>query len=335
MTDYKTLFGKKIKFQTSDLTMSTATEGELFYSDTDKEFKVGVIVEAWSSGENMVNAGSCEGAGSKEGTQNAAAAYARNVPPNSFSTHTEEYDGTDWSETADYPTSIRHLFGCGTQTAGLAGTGFLAGGTTTATATNEYNGTAWTAGGDYALHCRGGTAFGPQTAAISSAGTSYPPNAISPGTEQTENYDYNGSSWTANNEMNVARSFVGGCGTQTAGLIVGGNGTATSEEFDGTDWTAGTAIPTASSGTGSISGIQTAALLYGFTTPPPGAQFANPLKYDGSTWSSMPSMSTDRNNGATAGTTISALMGGGYTNADVNTTEEFSQAVTLKTVTDS
>ena len=42
MTDYKAIFGKKIKFQTTDLTMSTATEGELFYSDSGKEFKVGI-----------------------------------------------------------------------------------------------------------------------------------------------------------------------------------------------------------------------------------------------------------------------------------------------------
>ena len=44
MTDYKAIFGKKIKFQTSDLTMSTATEGELFYSDSANEFKVGVNI---------------------------------------------------------------------------------------------------------------------------------------------------------------------------------------------------------------------------------------------------------------------------------------------------
>jgi len=58
MTDYKTIFGKKIKFQTTDLTMSTATEGELFYSDTDSEFKVGATIGAWASGGNMNNADS-------------------------------------------------------------------------------------------------------------------------------------------------------------------------------------------------------------------------------------------------------------------------------------
>ena len=42
MSDYKNLLGKKVKFFTSDL--STAdSEGQIFYSDTDKEYKVGVL----------------------------------------------------------------------------------------------------------------------------------------------------------------------------------------------------------------------------------------------------------------------------------------------------
>ena len=53
MTDFKTISGRKIKFLTSDLSMSTATEGELFYSDSDKEFKVGIGVLAWSAGGNL------------------------------------------------------------------------------------------------------------------------------------------------------------------------------------------------------------------------------------------------------------------------------------------
>ena len=40
MTDFKTIHGKKIKFLTSDLTMSTTTEGELIYSDTDNSLLV-------------------------------------------------------------------------------------------------------------------------------------------------------------------------------------------------------------------------------------------------------------------------------------------------------
>ena len=41
MTDYKNLRGKRIKFFTSDLDNAEA-EGQIFYSDTDNEFKTAV-----------------------------------------------------------------------------------------------------------------------------------------------------------------------------------------------------------------------------------------------------------------------------------------------------
>ena len=60
MTDYKTIFGKKIKFLTADLTAGPATEGEVFYSGIAAtssaagtfNFKVGVNVESWAAGNN-------------------------------------------------------------------------------------------------------------------------------------------------------------------------------------------------------------------------------------------------------------------------------------------
>ena len=73
-------------------------------------------------------------------------------------------------------------------------------------------------------------------------------------------------------------------------------------------------------------GSQTAALIAGGSTPPTGA-LTNSEHYDGSTWSSRPSISTARSqqnglqstSGATAG-----LIAGGYTGtADSNATEEF------------
>ena len=78
MTDYKTVFGKKIKFQTSDLTMSTATEGELFYSSSGTDFKVGVNIEAWASGGNLPTATkNIRGCG----LQTAALAFGGATPP--------------------------------------------------------------------------------------------------------------------------------------------------------------------------------------------------------------------------------------------------------------
>ena len=46
MTDYKAIFGKKIKFLTSDLDNAEG-EGEVFYNNTDDEFKVATRTFAW------------------------------------------------------------------------------------------------------------------------------------------------------------------------------------------------------------------------------------------------------------------------------------------------
>ena len=52
MTDYKTIRGKKIKLFTTDLSDGNSAEGQIFYSDTDKEYKVAVAGAAWHSGSN-------------------------------------------------------------------------------------------------------------------------------------------------------------------------------------------------------------------------------------------------------------------------------------------
>ena len=106
MTDYKTLFGKKIKFLTSDLTMSTATEGELFYSNTDKEFKIGVNVLAWSAGGNLT-AVKTQIRGT--GTLTAGLVAGGFDSPAALTT-VEEYDGSRWSEVTDMPEAKRENY---------------------------------------------------------------------------------------------------------------------------------------------------------------------------------------------------------------------------------
>ena len=57
MTDFKTIHGRKIKFLTTDLS-GTEAAGEVFYSSTDKEFKVAIDTAAWSSGAAASQSGS-------------------------------------------------------------------------------------------------------------------------------------------------------------------------------------------------------------------------------------------------------------------------------------
>jgi hypothetical protein len=106
------------------------------------------------------------------------------------------------------------LTGFGTQTAGLAATGFdqdIPGNTTS---TEEYNGTSWTAGGNVGTARRYLAGCGIQTAGLI-FGSSTPPRGA------TEEYD--GSTWTVGGSLNTARSYLAGCGTQTAGLAFGGD----------------------------------------------------------------------------------------------------------------
>ena len=48
MSDYKNIRGKKVKFLTSDLS-GEQSEGQLFYSDTDNDFKTVISTAAWSA----------------------------------------------------------------------------------------------------------------------------------------------------------------------------------------------------------------------------------------------------------------------------------------------
>ena len=91
MTDYKAIFGKKIKFLTSDLSAAEA-EGEIFYSSTDTKFKVAVATAAWSAGAPLVTARQAVG---DAGTQTANLCIGGYVTAEV--TTTEEYDGTGWA----------------------------------------------------------------------------------------------------------------------------------------------------------------------------------------------------------------------------------------------
>jgi hypothetical protein len=52
---------------------------------------------------------------------------------------------------------------------------------------------------------------------------------------------WNGTSWTELNDLNTARDFLGGAGTQTSALAFGGEATPSfltvNESWNGTSWT--------------------------------------------------------------------------------------------------
>ena len=146
---------------------------------------------------------------------------------------------------------------------------------------------AWSTSGTVPQIVRGGGSGGTQTAAWLAGGLQYP------GDTKNKTWTYDGSSWTAGNNI-PANFFIGGStGPDAAGLLFDGigsygPGTAT-YEWDGTNWTAGGAIPAIGPGGNSYAtgsgDSQTAAIAIGGIGDPPPARVTRVLDYNGTSWS--------------------------------------------------
>ena len=241
-----------------------------------------------------------------------------------------------WSSGGNLNTGRRAFGGAGTQTTGLSFGGGPSG--SHSTDSREYDGTSWTAGNSMnnskALHCGCGT----QTAALASHGTPHP---------NTTSEEYNGTSWTAGGTIGTARYNVGGGGSSSSAVAFGGyyssNYRDHSEDYDGTSWTAGNSLNGAR---GVYNGGDGTSADYVYAVSGDGAASgggSNTNKvelYNGTSWSTLPSIATGRRSGA-AGTqsgSSSTIYFGGRTTADQNLTEEFTpetSALGFSTITTS
>ena len=121
--------------------------------------------------------------------------------------------------------------------------------------------------------------------------------------------------WAAGGSLNTSRGALAGAGTQTAGLAFGGYttvGVGNTEKYNGTAWTNNpTGMNTARTNLVGL-GIQTAALAFaGNGSPFPVAGTATE-SFNGSTWTSVNSMSSARLGKGGAGLQTAALGFGGY-----------------------
>ena len=270
------------------------------------------------------------------GTQTLALCFGGVGPPsNEKKVVTEAFDGSSWTEVADMATA--RLAGAaskiGTQTAS-----FYAGGEAVTNATEEFTsgssiaqegqvwyndasdvlkgfgkqGTgAWASGGAAPKGAPGTVGFGTQTAAVMASGGSGHPT-VTPGTQSATSL-YNGSTWSAGNNLNEARQYGASSGTQTAGLIFAGSGGVPnpgtivgSEEFDGTSWTEGGDLNAPANQAGGI-GTQTAAIRATGTVSPPTAV----EEYDGTSWTEINNVNTFRHTAKGGGTTAAGIVGPG------------------------
>ena len=281
-----------------------------------------VTPAAWSSGGNL-NTSRRDGASAGNATAHSNALYFSGYEP-ANSAKSEAYDGTSWSEGPDLSTGRGGARGFGVNTAAVCCAG---GNPPSQNVTEEYNGSAWTAGGNLNLGRTSHNAFGTLTAGVASGGNEVGPAGFTTATEL-----YDGTSWTtspATLPTAMHQGGIDGAGSQTAGLVAGGDGpgspTTAAYEFDGGAWTAGGSLLTGAEGAG-MNGTQTAAFFTGGNN---GGALNTTQAYDGTSWSTRPSISTARfytnGSGATAPATL--LIGGWNGTANLATTEEFTGEV--------
>jgi len=177
-----------------------------------------------------------------------------------------------------------------------------------ALADNPYAG-SWASGGSLntARTGVGGGAVGTQTASITAGGNTSGATAVS---EQ-----YNGTSWTETNDLNVARYDFQKFGTSTAALHCGGEGlssppypqttAALVESWNGSSWTETTDMPAAKRNGGGA-GTSTSGLVYGGNATPAAPRTAASYEWDGSSWTAGGDMNTTRRYFGSYGTQTAA-----------------------------
>jgi hypothetical protein len=135
--------------------------------------------------------------------------------------------------------------------------------------------------------------------------------------------EYNGSSWTNQNNIPVAKEAGGGgLGVQTAFVVAGGSGpdnitngySQSTQEYDGTNWTATGNLNVARLGGGGFSGTEAAGLGFGgyvgASSPyAPPSKTQSTEEYNGSAWSTSNNVPTGPNTYFNASGTQTATVG--------------------------
>jgi len=128
-----------------------------------------------------------------------------------------------------------------------------------------------------------------------------------------------GGTWSSGGAMNTARAYMGGAGSQTAGIVYGGENpsvTANTEKYDGSSWTEVNNLNTARSYMAG-GGTQTAAIASGGYIAPNDSNLVE--VYNGTNWTEVSEINTGRSlYCAQAGTSTANLIFGGYDETSPN-----------------
>ncbi len=246
--------------------------------------------------------------GSSGSSETAGLIFGGEGPPlPTQKANTELYNGTTWSETSDLATARRNLKGAGNSgTSALAATGFPSYNLTEefTSSVNVTTAGAWASGGNMTT-ARRAMSGGAGTATAGMVAGGY----ISANSNATE--EYNGSAWANGGNLPVALYYISIAGTQTAGLAVGGGDPVKAEgiEYNGSSWTDIGNAPESRKMMGR-SGTQTAALFAGGNDSS-NAAAAEAFTYDGSSFSNITDLPSNRGSGHVAGGSQTATVHAG------------------------
>ena len=268
------------------------------------------------------------------GTQTAAINCGGYAPPGTKD-DSLSYDGTSWTATPDLNAAARFGGVAGTQSAGLEFAGIQPD-TTLSANVQSWNGSTWSNNPyNVSTGTYGNMGCGTQTAALKIGGAAPGSPSIYTTTEE-----YDGEGWTAGGTMPQGRYGGGGNGLQTTCVFAGGQdatgpSSTSCVEYDGTSWTAGGSL-NSSRGSGAMGAgaSSDSALVFGGAP----AQSFNE-GYDGTAFSTRPSLATGRGFSGGNGIATSALIvAGGPPSGTTTNVEEFTgetETTTAQTLTTS
>ena len=316
MATYKEIRGTQIEAVATD--PSNPVEGQVWYNTTSNVLKGRAVTASgsWASAPSL-NTGRYAFSG--VGNPSGALVAGGSTPGNSGVT--ESFNGSSWTEVNDLTTarnSTSQANSC-TQTASLLWGGYPSYPGSYRTECESWNGTNWTEVNDLNYGQSNGGALGTQTAAISGGGTVQPGNPYS-GDYSALTMSWNGSNWTAVNDINNARYGMNstGAGSSTAGIINGGlsgpspyTARAFTELWNGTNWTEVNDLNQARTSLNGGGASSTDAIVYGGEYTPPASNKTETELWNGTNWSETTDLPTATKNGTGAGATTSAFLAGG------------------------
>ena len=329
MSDYESIHGTRVKYLTSDPTLDSSYEGQVWYNSTSGTNKALVQIKAVSSGGNTpTNFYYAGGVGPTTATLGISGVGPSPQPAHNL---VIEYNGFSWSSETNIPVQSRAGYDFGTATAAVYAAGDYSPSSPTQTmVTREYDGSSWTTGNDIP---NGQGSFGAATGVLT-AGLCFGGYANPQSSTSVVTVSYDGTNWTdlpsPGADTNTPRNFTrGGGGPQTAAIFSGGNPTTgATEAFDGSSWTSLNSMNTARYGSG-FNGTQTIGIYMGGVASP--GRVDTIEEWDGVSWSTSPATLATATNGtinSKGGSVSSNLIAAGWPGSGATTsTQEYNSNI--------